>query len=1028
MLSGSDDETLKLWDVSTGQLIRTFEGHSNSISSVAFSSDGARILSGSGDKTAKLWDAATGRLLRSFEGHTNRVGSVAFSPDGTRVLSASDDNTLKLWDAATGQLLHTSELHWHGVSSYAFSPDGALVLSDTASINGTMQLWNAATGSLLHSFEGHSLFVYAIAFPRDGARVLTGGVDETVKLWDVATGQVIRTFEGRSSPVTSVAFSSDGSRVLSWVGSVPIDIMGLKDRPGTFLLDHKNMVTQWDAATGQLLSTHETNSDKVFSVAFSPDGTRALSGDVENTVKLWDAASGQLLRTFEGHSGTVFSLAFSPDGAGVLSGSADKTVKLWDATSGPLLHTFEGHSDGVTSVTFSADGSHALSGGGDKTAKLWDVATGHLLHSFEGHSEPIYSLAFSPDAARILLGSGDKSAKLWDLATGLLRHTLEGHSGPFWSVAFSSDGTRVLTGSGDKTVKLWDAATGQLLRTFEGHSDEVRSIAFSPDGAHAISGSLDTTVKIWKTETGELLATLVCGQDGEWLAITPEGFFAASPRGAEMLGVVRGLEAYGIDQVYQSLYRPDLVKEKLAGDPNGKVKEAVAKLDLAKVLDSGSVPTVAIASPKETDSSASDLVTVAAEITDTGGGVGKIEWRINGVTVSVEGAREQKGTTEGRVLSRQGIALDPGDNLIEVVAYNRAGLVTSVPARTRIKWTGTQPTAKPRLHVLVVGINDYWDGKLKLKFGVPDARSLADGLREGGRDLYDDVSVTVALDKDATVAHLEEIFDDLHGKIRPRDVFVFYAAGHGKTEDGRYYFIPQDFKFEAGQPLATSLADHAISQDLLQKWFAKIPAKKSILIFDTCESGSLTGDQPVTSSSRGFAQLAAVGRLIQATGRTTLTAAMDDQPALEGYRGHGVFTFALLDALARGDRNGNGLVEVTELLEHVDGLVPEITDKTWHVRQIPRSQFQGSNFSLTKQVTALAPALGEEIIISTAPTHVVTELVEVLKTDDAAGVVVQQLQPFTTVTLVKTEQGWAFVAKDGKALGYVPAAKLHILQ
>jgi hypothetical protein len=155
---------------------------------------------------------------------------------------------------------------------------------------------------------------------------------------------------------------------------------------------------------------------------------------------------------------------------------------------------------------------------------------------------------------------------------------------------------------------------------------------------------------------------------------------------------------------------------------------------------------------------------------------------------------------------------------------------------------------------------------------------------------------------------------------------------------------------------------------------------------------------------------------------------MDHQSALEGYRGHGVFTFALLDALARGDLNGNGLIEVTELLEHVDALVPEITERTWHTRQTPRSLFQGSNFPLSNQLPALTPAPGEEMIISTAPTHIVTELVEVLSQARALGEVSQQLQPFTTVTLVKAEKGWALVAKDGKTLGYVDADKLHKLQ
>ena len=111
VLSGSQDWTLKLWDAASGQLIRTFDAHSSRVASVAFSPDGTRLLSGSWDKTLKLWDTASGQLIRTFEGHSDQVNSVAFSPDGTRLLSGSRDKTLKLWDTASGQLIRTFEGH-----------------------------------------------------------------------------------------------------------------------------------------------------------------------------------------------------------------------------------------------------------------------------------------------------------------------------------------------------------------------------------------------------------------------------------------------------------------------------------------------------------------------------------------------------------------------------------------------------------------------------------------------------------------------------------------------------------------------------------------------------------------------------------------------------------------------------------------------------------------------------------------------------------------------------------------------------
>jgi hypothetical protein len=478
-----------------------------------------------------------------------------------------------------------------------------------------------------------------------------------------------------------------------------------------------------------------------------------------------------------------------------------------------------------------------------------------------------------------------------------------------------------------------------------------------------------------------------------------------------MLGVVRGLEVFGIDQFYQALYRPDLVQEKRAGDLNDKVREAAAQLDLAKLIESGRVPAVRF--DKTELVSPTDIMTLAANLADQGGGIGRAEWRINGITVGV--ADKPDSTT------KQTVALDPGENVIELVAYNGANLVASRPARAKVVWNGAEPTARPRLFVLVAGINNYLDGALKLNLAVPDAKAIAAAFQEAGREHYEEVNVRLALDADATVAGLDRVFADLATKVRPRDVFVFFAAGHGKTVDGRYYLVPQDLIYKTDQ----SLVDHGIDQDRLQKWFASIRAKKAILIFDTCEAGTLTTMQRV--ASRGLEQKAALGRLIQATGRATLTASTATQSAYEGYGGHGVFTFAILDALAHADTNGNGLIELAELVQHVDGLVPAITEKKWHAKQFPQMDAYGSNFSLARQVASLAPSEGDDIVIPIKPTHVNTEQLAIFKKAGGKGQAVQQLPPLTSVTLVKTEKGWVLIAKDGKLLGYVAEASLHKL-
>lgn len=1016
ILAGSD-ETLRLWDAESGALLRSIKGHAGTVQSVAFSPDGTRLLSGSKDGAVKLWDVATGGLLRTIEAqHPTGVRAVAFSPDGKSVLSAgglgSKENMLALWDAETGQLLRTFEGHpdrlLPGVTSVAFSPDGTLVLS--VGHDNKLKLWSAASGQLVRTFSGHRIKIRSLAFSRDGARVLSAGIRQTLTVWDVASGQLIDSFDGNySGQVASVAAAPAGPRVLSASG---------------------NKVRLWDLANGALLRTFEAPTT-VYSVAFSRDGTQLLSGGDASTLQLWDAASGQLVRSFKGYIGlndTVHSVAFSPDGKRLLSGGSDnkrllsggpnEALILWDTATGQPSRSFKGHAHTVYSVAVSPDGTRLLSGAADDTVRLWDVAGGELIRTFRFttlRSFPLATAVFSPDGQWVLTAV-ERELKLWSAASGEPIRTFDADPGAIRSVAFSPDGTRVLSGGSDRKVKLWDAATGRLLRTMEGHSALIQSVAFSADGTRVISGSTDTTARVWNSATGELLVILVAAKSGEWLAITPEGFFDASPKGGEMLSIVRGLEVFGIDQFYQSLYRPDLVREKLAGDPDGKVRAAVAKLDLAKLLDSGRVPSVTITSHKAVDASQTDLVTLDARLADQGGGIGRAEWRINGITVGVV---EQAAA--GQPISlKQVVALDPGENTIELVAYNSANLVASAAARAKITWTGTEPTAPPRLYVLAVGINDYLDAALRLRYAVPDAKTLAAALKEAGQGHYEDVIVTHVLDRDATAAKLDQVFADLAVKVRPRDVFAFFAAGHGKTLDGRYYFIPYDLRYRTDQ----SLAREAIGQDRLQAWFARILAKKAVLMFDTCEAGSLTERNQTRG---GLEQKSALGRLIQATGRATLTASSATQEAYEGHGGHGVFTFALLDALARGDTNSNGLVELAELIQHVDGLVPAITEKRWGARQFPQMDAYGSNFPLARQVAALAPAQDEAIIVPIKPTHVSAEPLQIFKEAGGSSAVVQQLPPFTTVTLVKSERGWVLIARDGRVLGYTAAAKLHKL-
>ncbi|MBI1289813.1 hypothetical protein GC173_01025 [bacterium] len=461
--------------------------------SVAYSPDG-NFIATCGGAGAFVWDAETGEVLRELVGHASIVSSVVFSPEGSRVLTGSWDATARLWDMSTGAQVRIFSGHGGTVNSVAFSPDGTNVL--TGSSDRTSRLWDTETGEVLQTFTGHISTVNSVAFSPDGTRILTGSLSfhfdgeehsypGEAWVWDAGTGIVLQTFIGHTNSVRSVAFSPDGTRTLT--GS------------------YDNTARLWDVNTGQELQSF-AHPEVVNSVAFSPDGTDILTGSNDKTARLWDASTGAALRTLSGHTNTVAGVAYSPDGTRVLTGSRDGTARLWETSTGAVRQTFSGHTGWVYAVAYSPDGTRVLTGSnGD--ARLWDVNTGVVQRTLVGHSRSLTSVAFSPDGSLLLTGSDDATARLWDANSGWTLRTIRGHSGGVNAVVFSPDGSQILTGSDDNTSRLWDTSTGALLQVFTGHTNWVNSVAFSPDGSRVVTGSQDRTVRLWDATTGVNLRT-----------------------------------------------------------------------------------------------------------------------------------------------------------------------------------------------------------------------------------------------------------------------------------------------------------------------------------------------------------------------------------------------------------------------------------------------------------------------------------------------------------------------------------------
>ncbi len=243
---------------------------------------------------------------------------------------------------------------------------------------------------------------------------------------------------------------------------------------------------------------------------------------------MWDGRTGTALFELKGHSGAVNSVAFSPDGTRILTGSGDRTVKVWDARTGTELLQLKGLTSRFTCVSFSPDGTRIVSGGGEfgkpGEAMVWDARPPPV--ELRGHTGMVKSLSFSPDGARIVTGSGDRTAKVWDARTGTTLLDLKGFAGEVF-VSFSPDSTRIVSGSVDGTVKVWDARTGTPLLELKAHKGPVATVSFSADGTRIVTGSWDNATKVWDAQTGKELLNETIPKTLEQSPVSPDGRFVA---------------------------------------------------------------------------------------------------------------------------------------------------------------------------------------------------------------------------------------------------------------------------------------------------------------------------------------------------------------------------------------------------------------------------------------------------------------------------------------------------------------------
>ncbi|MDP3048849.1 MAG: caspase family protein [Thermodesulfovibrionales bacterium] len=695
------------------------------------------------------------------------------------------------------------------------------------------------------------------------------------------------------------------------------------------------VIKKWDVETGKEIKIFKTPLySPITESNISYNGKYILVGNMEGEIIVFNVETGTHIKTFKAHSfvtvnslpfigwlftpgATVKSIAFSPDNKYVLSGGYDKIIKLWDLESMKEIRIFKGHTSGILSIAFSPDGKYAVSGSWDTTLKLWDIATGREIRTFSGHADGIYSVAFSPDGKFALSGSWDATVKLWDIATGKEIKTFIGHSKGY-------------------ELTNWVTAPGVL------------SVAFTHNGKYAVSAG-DASVRIWDIATGKELAMFIAFKDGEWIVITSEGYYNASEKGAQYLSVKVENKKYDMNLFYDVFYRPDIVAAKLRG-------EDIKDLITITMQDAIKSPPPVVEISPITASPTSPKAKVCYQAKSTGGGIGEVRLFHNGKLIESDGYYKETAKTSDKmqlaqinsktiyedmrsVKIKEKAELSPvttkskgdvfndckeieavsGENEISVTAFNKDNTVQGYMQTA--KFTSAIKPEEPHLYILSIGIDQYKDSTINLKYAVKDSKDIKERILKQAETLYKPQhihNITIT-DKEATKTNIISRINELSSKIKPTDSFILFVAGHGILLQNQYYMLTNEYD-------GTVNEGTMISSNEIVEISKKIKSLSQLFIFDTCHAG---GVDYIVSGLYD----ARMSVLAKKMGLHIYASANSKEQAMDGYQGNGLFTYTLLDGLnnnKNADKNKDNKISLTELGEYSKQTTTDISKKIGH--------------------------------------------------------------------------------------------------
>jgi WD40 repeat protein len=910
VITASRDATVRVWDVQTGETLRTFRfplgpGHEGIVQALALSADGRWLAAavyplnkGKDGFPVFVLEPETGRVVSVVKGHGNTVSALAFSPDSRFMATGSSDKDIAVYDTRSWKPLVVLRGHTDTVTRIAFSPDGKRLVS--VGDDRVARLWTGDQKQRpFFELRDGTHVPISVAWSPDGRTVAVGNFDGTISLWNPdATHR--KTLVGLRNSMTWLAFTPDSREILHG-GLAPGNLNSERYSPALV-----------DITTGQERSRFEGHTNVVHHGCLSRDGTVALTaGGNDHEVFLWRTEDASVIQTFVGRGRAAWAVGWSPDGQSI--GWGNTNLVGGERNNPPLERTFH-----LDQLRFGARPS------------------GEFRRAVLTHGGR--SLELTPD--------GEMAIKEGDRTVMVYRDTLLSANDNVYCFTWLPSGL-IVVGS-QFGLHLFDPAKNRIVRSYAGSPDVNLAVAPSPDGRLFLTVSADMTIRVWDVESRHpLLSLFFAGTD--WIAWTEEGIYAASPNGERLMGWQLNIggpdglgTAYAAAQFRKSLRLPEVVRHVVS---SGSVSAALARAGIggdaapqvARVLP----PAVAVTRPSGLAVARVEgpKFEVKAKAQSVGTSpVVALRLLVNGRPyLGGAGVRTIDTPRPGEVEGTWSVELPPGLYNVAVAAESRVSVAVSEPVAVQVgKADAEEP---PDLYVLAVGINDYPD-PMKLHFAAPDADAITKAFREFGGRAFRRVEVKLIKDKGATRKQVEQGLDWLAGKATHRDVAVVFFSGHGsRDEKGNLYLITADVD-------PKDVAGTCLPGDALKRRLAEIPGRV-IAMLDACHSGA-AADRP----DRPAATDDLVRDLVtEEYGVVVMSSSQGWEYSLESPAvGQGFFTAGLVEGLSgKADSNRDGLVFLNELDSYATRRARElsggrqnpVTARPGTVRSFPLAQPKG---------------------------------------------------------------------------------------